>query len=168
MIHPTARIGHGFDAHRFCDGAFVVLCGTKIPYIKGLAGHSDADCAWHALTDAILGAMALGDIGDYFPSSDETWRDEPSSTFLQHANKIIIERGYQVCNCDITIICQQPRINSYRIDMQRQTAQILGIETSCVGIKATTTDGLGFTGRGEGIASQAVVLLTESSNFVES
>lgn len=165
--HRT-RIGHGFDAHRFTDGEFVVLCGTQIPFSRSLAGHSDADCSWHALTDAILGAIALGDIGDHFPSSENKWQNESSAIFLQHANQLIKERGYRVSNCDITIICQSPKINSFRLEMQRQTAKILEIDPSCVSIKATTTDGLGFTGRGEGIASQAVVLLTPLSNSIES
>ncbi len=168
MTKLVTRIGFGLDAHRFTDGEFVVLCGTQIPFTKGLAGHSDADCAWHSLTDAILGALALGDIGDYFPSSECEWRNESSATFLRRANQLIEERGYKVSNCDITIICQLPKISPFKLEMQRQTATVLGIDPNCVSVKATTTDGLGFTGRGEGIASQSVVLLTPFSKSIES
>ena len=168
MTHPVARIGHGYDAHRFNNGEFVVLCGVQIPYSNGLAGYSDADCAWHALTDAFLGALALGDIGDYFPSTDEKWKNEPSSTFLNQTNKMIIKHGYKVSNCDITIICQEPKIKPYRMQMRQETAKVLEIDPKCVSIKATTTDGLGFTGREEGIAVHAIVLLVPSSTTSES
>lgn len=153
-------MGIGFDAHQFTEGTFITLCGIKIPHTQALAGHSDADCAWHALTDAILGALALGDLGDYFPSSDKKWHNEPSSTFLGYANKMIAGHGYKITNCDLTIICQQPKIKPYRTIMRRETAKVLNIDASQVSIKATTTDGLGFTGREEGIATQAVVLLS--------
>lgn len=156
-------MGIGFDAHQFTEGTFITLCGIKIPYTQTLAGHSDADCAWHALTDAILGALALGDLGDYFPSSDKKWHNEPSSTFLEYANQMVFKYGYKINNCDLTIISQQPKIKPFRMIMQRETAKVLNIDAGQVSIKATTTDGLGFTGRVEGIATQAVVLLSPLS-----
>ena len=156
----TPRIGTGFDVHAFGPGEAITLCGVTIPHDRGLKGHSDADVAWHALTDAILGAMALGDIGDHFPPSDPQWRGAPSHLFLKAAADLAAERGYMLSNCDLTLICEAPKIKPHREDMRQQTAELLGLELDAVSVKATTTEQLGFTGRGEGIAAQAVAVLS--------
>ena len=154
------RIGKGFDVHAFEPGNSVTLCGVAIPHLAKLRGHSDADVAWHALTDAILGALALGDIGDHFPPSDPQWKGAPSHVFLERANTLAAECGYRIANCDITLICETPKIQPHRDAMRRSTAELLGLPLDAVSVKATTTEGLGFTGRKEGIAAEAVVLLT--------
>jgi 2-C-methyl-D-erythritol 4-phosphate cytidylyltransferase / 2-C-methyl-D-erythritol 2,4-cyclodiphosphate synthase len=153
------RIGNGFDVHGFEPGDGVILCGVKIPHTKKLQGHSDADAGWHALTDAILGAAALGDIGDHFPPSDPRWKGQDSRTFLVHAVKLAAERGFSIVNADITLMCERPKISPHREAMRARTAEALGIALDCVSVKATTTEKLGFLGREEGIAAQAVVLL---------
>lgn len=150
------RIGTGFDVHRFGDGDHVMLCGVRIPSARGLVGHSDADVGLHALTDAILGAIAGGDIGMHFPPSDPAWRDAPSDVFLRHAVELAASGGGTIVNVDLTVICEAPRIGPHRAAMAANVAGILGIDATRVGIKATTTEGLGFTGRGDGIAAQAV------------
>ncbi|MGE3303025.1 MAG: bifunctional 2-C-methyl-D-erythritol 4-phosphate cytidylyltransferase/2-C-methyl-D-erythritol 2,4-cyclodiphosphate synthase [Hyphomonadaceae bacterium] len=152
-------VGSGFDAHRFGPGDHVTLCGVRIPHGAGLIGHSDADAAWHALTDAILGALGLGDIGDHFPPSDMRWKDAPSELFLAHALKLAVEAGAQLANADITLICEAPRIKPHREAMRARTAAILALPEARVSVKATTTEGLGFLGRGEGLAAQATALL---------
>ena len=150
------RTGTGFDVHKFGDGNAVTLCGVEIPHERALAGHSDADVGMHAITDALLGAIAEGDIGIHFPPSDPRWRGEPSRTFLCHAADLVRERGGSIVNLDLTLICERPRIAPHRESMIRSIAGVLGIEPGRVSVKATTTEGLGFTGRGEGIAAQAV------------
>lgn len=153
------RIGSGFDVHRLAEGKELWLCGVHIPHEKGLAGHSDADVALHALVDALLGAIGDGDIGTHFPPSDPQWKGAPSPLFLAHAAKLVSQAGYAIGNVDLTIICEAPKIGPHREAMRAKLAELLGIESSRVGVKATTTERLGFTGRGEGIAAQAVVSL---------
>lgn len=157
---PAAfRIGQGFDVHRLVEGEELWLCGVQIPHDKGLSGHSDADVAIHALVDAMLGAIGNGDIGTHFPPSDPQWKGAPSPLFLEHAVKLIEEAGYAVGNIDLTVICEAPRIGPHRDAMRAKLAELLCVEISQVSIKATTTERLGFTGRGEGIAAQAIVSL---------
>ena len=153
------RMGSGFDVHAFGPGEHVTLCGIDIPHSHGLAGHSDADVAWHALTDAILGAAALGDIGDHFPPSDPQWKGAPSALFLKHAIKLVEDAGWAVSSCDITIICEAPKVKPSREAMRQSTSDTMGLALDAVSVKATTTEGLGFTGRSEGIAAQAVAVL---------
>lgn len=154
------RVGTGFDVHGFVAGDGVTICGVRIPHTKKLEGHSDADVGWHALTDAILGAAALGDIGYHFPPSDPKWKGASSLVFLQHAAKLAAERGLHVVNTDITLMCEKPKISPHREAMRAATAQALAIPIDAVSVKATTTEKLGFLGREEGIAAQAVVLLS--------
>lgn len=150
------RSGFGIDVHRFTDGDHVVLCGLVIPHTQALEGHSDADVALHALTDALLGAIGAGDIGHHFPPSDAQWRGAASDQFAAHAVKLIKQQGGRIVNVDITIICESPKVGQHRAKMQTRVAEILEISETRVNIKATTTEKLGFTGRGEGIAAQAV------------
>ena len=154
-----SRIGQGFDVHAFTDGDHVTLCGLKIPYERSLAGHSDADVGLHALTDALLGAIADGDIGAHFPPSDPEWRGAASDQFLRDAADRISARGGRIINLDVTIICEAPKIGPHRENMRLRIAEILRIEPERVSVKATTTEGLGFTGRGEGIAAQATAMI---------
>lgn len=154
------RVGQGFDVHRFKEGRQLKLCGRTIPNGPGLDGHSDADVALHAVTDAILGAVARGDIGDHFPESDPEWRDADSAAFVSRAIELAFGDGFSVVNCDLTLIGDRPRIAPYREDLQTSLAEILGVSRSVVSIKATTTEGLGFVGRGEALAALAVVLLS--------
>jgi 2-C-methyl-D-erythritol 4-phosphate cytidylyltransferase/2-C-methyl-D-erythritol 2,4-cyclodiphosphate synthase len=149
------RTGNGFDVHRLIAGDGVYLCGIKIPCEWRLEGHSDADVALHALTDAILGAISAKDIGAHFPPSDPQWRGAESWKFLDHANKLVHQRHGKITHCDITIICEKPKVGPHRDAMVARVAEILGIEQDRVSVKATTTEKLGFTGRGEGIATQA-------------
>ena len=151
------RIGTGFDVHAFSDGDKVILCGIEIPHTRALEGHSDADVAIHALTDAILGAIAEGDIGSHFPPSDPQWRGAPSRVFLEHAVSLVTERNGSIGNIDLTIICEAPKIGVHRDAMRNSLSDILGIDPGRISVKATTTEKLGFTGRGEGIAAQAAV-----------
>ena len=153
------RFGTGFDVHAFEPGPGVTLCGIFIEHGSRLKGHSDADAGWHALTDAILGAVALGDIGDHFPPSDDRWKDADSGVFLSHAIKLAREAGWQLTHCDITLICETPKIKPHREAMRKRTAELSGLQLDAVSIKATTTEGLGFTGRREGIAAQAAATL---------
>lgn len=150
------RTGMGFDAHRFAPGDHVWLCGVKIPHDASLAGHSDADAGLHALTDAILGAIGEGDIGQHFPPTDEKWRGVPSSLFLEHATKLVRAAGGEIAHCDVTLICERPKVSPHRTAMRDRVAEILGIDAHRVSVKATTTEGMGFTGRREGLAAQAV------------
>ncbi len=151
------RTGSGFDVHRFKSGNQVVLCGVQVPHSHALAGHSDADVGLHALTDALLGAIGEGDIGHFFPPSDDQWRGAPSDLFVRHAVDLIAVRGGRIINVDVTLICEAPKIGPHRLVMKDRVADILGICKSRVNVKATTTESLGFTGRGEGIAAQASV-----------
>lgn len=153
------RTGSGYDVHRFTDGDFVTLCGLRVPHDQGLDGHSDADVGLHALTDAILGALAAGDIGSHFPPSDPQWRGADSAKFLRHAADLVAARGGIIAHADITIICERPKIGPHRTAMTSRVAGILGIAVDRVSVKATTTERLGFTGRGEGIAAQAVATI---------
>lgn len=157
---PTIRVGTGFDVHGFEPGDAVILCGVHIPHTKKLEGHSDADAGWHALTDAILGALALGDIGDHFPPSDPQWKGTASVKFLKHAVKLAHDRGYRVANADITILAERPKIAPHREAMRAATAEAMNVPLDAVSVKATTTEKLGFVGREEGIAAQASVLLS--------
>jgi 2-C-methyl-D-erythritol 4-phosphate cytidylyltransferase / 2-C-methyl-D-erythritol 2,4-cyclodiphosphate synthase len=157
------RTGTGFDVHRLVIGEELWLCGVKVDYPLGLSGHSDADVALHALTDAILGALALGDIGEHFPSIDAQWRGASSGQFLQHAVKCAADKGYALGNADITIICEAPKIGAYRAAMRAQIAQIIGVDIDQISVKATTTERLGFTGRGEGIAAQAIATMVKEA-----
>jgi 2-C-methyl-D-erythritol 4-phosphate cytidylyltransferase/2-C-methyl-D-erythritol 2,4-cyclodiphosphate synthase len=150
------RSGTGFDVHRLVTGEQLWLCGVLIPYDKGLSGHSDADVAMHALTDAMLGALALGDIGDHFPPSDPQWKGASSDRFLAHALKLAREMGFELANADITIICEAPKIGPHRLAMRARIAEIIDTDIDRISVKATTTEMLGFTGRGEGIAAQAI------------
>lgn len=150
------RTGMGFDVHRFGSGDHVMLCGVAVPHEAGLEGHSDADVAFHALTDALLGAIGDGDIGSHFPPSDPAWRGVASDTFVAHAGRLINDRGGQINNVDVTIICERPKIGPHREAMRDQIATVLRIPVDRVSVKATTTERLGFTGRQEGIAAQAV------------
>ena len=153
------RTGMGFDAHRFIPGDHVWLCGVKIPHDNMLEGHSDADAGLHALTDAILGAIAAGDIGQHFPPSDAKWRNANSAMFLEHAVNLVHAKGGALVHCDITLICERPKIGPHRAAMQARVAEILTVDPSRIAIKATTTEGMGFTGRGEGLAAQAVATI---------
>ena len=149
------RTGSGFDVHRFCAGDRLWLCGVEIAHDQGLEGHSDADVGLHALTDAILGAAALGDIGQHFPPTDPKWKGASSHVFLAHAATLVRNRGGEIGNVDVTIICERPKVSPHRDAMARRIAAILDIDHTRVSVKATTTEGLGFTGRREGIAAQA-------------
>ena len=153
------RIGHGYDVHAFGDGAHVTLGGVRLPHDRGLQAHSDGDVAIHALCDAILGALALGDIGHHFPPSDPAWKDADSLHFLRHCKQLMDDHGMALGNADITIVCERPKIAPHLAAMRSALAAALGADVDCVSVKATTTEQLGFTGRGEGIAAHAVCLL---------
>ncbi len=150
------RVATGFDVHRFGPGDKVMLCGLAVPHSQGLVGHSDADVGLHALTDALLGTISAGDIGSHFPPSDPQWKGAPSARFLSHAAALLAARGAAIVNVDVTIICERPKIGPHRAAMAARLAEILGIAVERVSVKATTTDRLGFTGRGEGISAQAI------------
>lgn len=149
-------VGYGYDVHRFEPGDHVWLCGVKVPHSHALEGHSDADAGLHALTDALLGAIGAGDIGVHFPPSDPQWKDAPSAKFLAHAAKLVADAGGAIVNVDITVICERPKIGPHRPVMIRRLSEILDMPPARINIKATTTEGLGFTGRREGLAAQAV------------
>ena len=153
------RIGMGYDVHRLTEGRPLIIGGVEIPYERGLLGHSDADVLLHAVMDAILGAAALGDIGKHFPDSDDAYKGISSMKLLEHVMKLMKEEGYQVGNLDATIIAQRPKMAGYIPDMRKNIAEVLHIPVSAVNVKATTEEGLGFTGEGLGIAAQAVCLL---------
>ena len=146
----------GFDAHRFSPGDHVWLCGVKVPHDHRLTGHSDADAGLHALTDAVLGCIGAGDIGQHFPPSDEQWRGAPSWKFLDHAAALVAQKGGRILHCDVTLICERPKIGPHRDAMRARIAEILGLDMEKVSVKATTTEGMGYTGRGEGLAAQAM------------
>lgn len=153
------RTGTGFDVHKFEDGDHVWLCGVKVPHTQKLEGHSDADVGLHALTDAILGAICDGDIGTHFPPSDPRWKGADSSQFLAHAAELVRARGGVIAHVDVTLICERPKVGPHRPAMVARMAEILGIDPGRVSVKATTTEGLGFTGRREGIAAQAAATI---------
>lgn len=153
------RIGHGYDVHRLVEGRRLVLGGVEIPWEKGLLGHSDADVLLHALMDAILGAAALGDIGRHFPDSDERYAGADSRMLLGEVARLLHASGFRLVNADCTILAQRPKLMGYIPQMRRNIAQMLGVDLSAVSVKATTEEGLGFTGDGSGIAAHAVVLI---------
>ena len=153
---PSIRIGMGFDVHRLVEGEELWLGGIRLDHSKGLSGHSDADVALHAIVDALLGAVANGDIGSHFPPSDPRWKGASSDRFLEHAARLVREAGYGVGNVDLTIICEAPKIGPHRDAMRTRIADLLGVDIALVSVKATTTERLGLTGRGEGIAAQAI------------
>ena len=155
----TIRIGSGYDVHAFIEGRPLILGGITIPHTHGLAGHSDADTVIHAIVDALLGAAALGDIGSHFPSSDERWANRPSTVFLTYAAELLSAQHWHINNIDATIIAERPKLSPYISAMCVHLAEHLQLSIEQVSIKATTTDGLGFTGRREGIACQAVALI---------
>ena len=156
------RIGHGFDMHAFGDGDHLMLGGVRVPFGRGIEAHSDGDVLIHALCDAMLGALALGDIGRHFPPSDPQWKDADSRTFLRHCNRLLRERGWKLGNADITVVCEQPKLGPHADAMRAALADELGIDLDAVSVKATTTERLGATGRGEGIAAHAVCLLVRA------
>jgi 2-C-methyl-D-erythritol 4-phosphate cytidylyltransferase/2-C-methyl-D-erythritol 2,4-cyclodiphosphate synthase len=153
---PAFRVGSGYDVHRLEEGEELWLCGVKIEHSHGLSGHSDADVAIHALVDALLGAIGAGDIGQHFPPNDPQWRGASSDRFLVHAVELVGEAGYAVTNIDVTLICEAPKIGPHRQAMRDRLAELIGIDRALVSVKATTTEKLGFTGRSEGIAAQAI------------
>jgi 2-C-methyl-D-erythritol 2,4-cyclodiphosphate synthase len=155
------RIGSGIDVHAFGPGDFLMLGGVRIPHARGVVAHSDGDVVLHALCDALLGAAGLGDIGQHFSDRDPRWRGADSGVFVEQVMSLLRERGLRVGNADLTVLGEEPRVAPHREAMRRRIAQLLGVEPASVNIKATTTERLGFLGRAEGIAAQAVVLLTE-------
>ena len=155
----TIRIGFGYDVHAFATGRPLILGGVTIPFERGLSGHSDADTVIHAIVDALLGAAGLGDIGQHFPSTDEHWKNQPSSVFLDHTYELIYQEHYVINNIDATIVAEQPKLAPYIQAMRTHLAEHLHLTREQVSVKATTTDGLGFAGRKEGVACYAVVLL---------
>lgn len=158
-IPPRIRIGQGFDVHAFGDGDHLMLGGVRVPHARGVLAHSDGDVVIHALCDALLGALALGDIGRHFPPGDPQWAGADSRAFLRRCNALIRERGWQVGNADLTVICERPKVGPHADAMRTAMAEDLGVDTDAISVKATTAESLGFTGRGEGIAAQAVCLL---------
>ena len=156
------RIGQGFDVHAFGDGDHVMLGGVRVPHARGVLAHSDGDVVLHALCDAILGALALGDIGIHFPPSDARWKGADSRALLRHCDALVRERSWKVGNCDLTVVCERPKVGPHAMAMRETIAADLGIDIDRVSVKATTTETLGFTGRGEGIAAQAVCLLVRA------
>jgi 2-C-methyl-D-erythritol 2,4-cyclodiphosphate synthase len=155
----TIRVGSGYDVHAFTQGRPLILGGVTIPFGHGLAGHSDADTVIHAIVDALLGAAALGDIGSHFPSNDPRWKDQPSAVFLTYTIDLLHQHNWTIGNIDVTIVAERPKLSPYIQDMRAHVAQYLRIDREQVSIKATTTDGLGFAGRREGIACYAVALI---------
>lgn len=159
------RIGQGYDVHRLTEGRKLILGGVEIPYEKGLLGHSDADVLIHAIMDALLGAAALGDIGQHFPDTDEQYKGISSIILLERVGELLRQNGYLIENIDSTIIAQKPKLLSYRPKMEENISRALGLEKSQISVKATTEEGLGFTGAGEGIAAQAMCLLSSVADY---
>jgi 2-C-methyl-D-erythritol 4-phosphate cytidylyltransferase/2-C-methyl-D-erythritol 2,4-cyclodiphosphate synthase len=155
------RMGNGYDVHAFTEGDHVMLCGVSVPHSKALLGHSDADVGMHALTDAIYGALAEGDIGRHFPPSDPQWKGAASEIFLAHAGRLASEKGYRISNADVTLVCERPKIGPHALTMAAELARILDLATDRISVKATTSERLGFTGREEGIAALATVTLVK-------
>jgi 2-C-methyl-D-erythritol 2,4-cyclodiphosphate synthase len=153
------RVGIGYDSHRFADGRKLILGGVEIPHDLGLSGHSDADAVAHAVTDAMLGAAALGDIGTHFPPSDDTFKDADSIALLRKANELLEAKGYQVVNVDVTVICEAPKIGPHALAMREKLAAALGIGVKHVSVKGKTNEGMGWIGRGEGIAVMATAMI---------
>lgn len=153
---PQLRVGCGYDVHKLVAERRLVLCGVEVPYELGLLGHSDADVALHALMDALLGAAALGDIGKHFPDTDERFKGADSMRLTEHVVQLLAEAGWRINNVDVTIIAQRPKLAGFIPAMREQVAKVLGVQADAVNVKATTTEKLGFTGRGEGIAAEAV------------
>jgi 2-C-methyl-D-erythritol 2,4-cyclodiphosphate synthase len=163
-LNPQIRIGFGYDVHEFTDNRKLILGGVEIPHTKGLLGHSDADVLLHAICDAMLGALALGDIGMHFPDTDEKYKDADSKKLLKHVDELIHANGYEVSNIDSSILLQKPKLSPYVNEMRRTISEIVNISVAHISIKATTTEGLGFVGREEGCAAHAVVLLNKNEN----
>ena len=159
----TVRIGQGFDVHAFTDGDHIMLGGVRIAHDRGFAAHSDGDVLIHAICDALLGACALGDIGHHFPPNDPQWENCASHVFLSHCQKLIHETGFVIGNIDTTIIAEQPKIQPHVVHIQQRLAEILDLDVNLISVKATTTERLGFTGREEGIAAQAICLIQKNS-----
>lgn len=159
MIVPI-RIGQGIDVHAFEEGSFVTLAGVQIPHTHGLKAHSDGDVVLHALSDALLGALALGDIGQHFPDTDDNFKGADSRVLLKHVYQLILDRGYRLANADITVACERPKLAKHNLIMRQSIADVLDVDVNQVSIKATTTEALGFTGRQEGILATATVLVT--------
>ena len=155
----TIRIGSGYDVHAFTTGRPLILGGITIPFDYGLSGHSDADTVIHAIVDALLGAATLGDIGSHFPSNDPRWKDQPSTVFLDYTHNFLCQQGWEINNLDATIVAERPKLAPYILSMRTHLAEHLHLDIAQVSVKATTTDGLGFAGRGEGIACYAVALI---------
>ncbi|MEG3191948.1 2-C-methyl-D-erythritol 2,4-cyclodiphosphate synthase [Lysobacter sp. D1-1-M9] len=156
------RIGQGFDVHAFGDGDHLMLGGVRVPHSRGIVAHSDGDVVIHALCDAMLGALALGDIGQHFPPGDARWQGADSRAFLRHCTGLVSERGWRVGNADITVVCERPKVAPHAPAMREVLASDLGVALDALSIKATTSERLGFTGRGEGIAAMAVCLLVRA------
>jgi 2-C-methyl-D-erythritol 2,4-cyclodiphosphate synthase len=154
-----SRVGLGYDSHRFAPGRPLLLGGVKIPHDLGLAGHSDADAVLHAIMDALLGAAAMGDIGQHFSDRDERWKDADSATLLEHVMALLADRGLRVGNCDVTVISEMPKLSPHKAAMQARIAQLLKVEIGAVCVKAKTNEGMGWIGAGEGLAAIAVVML---------
>ena len=155
----TIRIGHGYDVHRLVEGRKLILGGVAIPFARGLEGHSDADVLLHALCDALLGSLSLGDLGIHFPDTDPRYKDSDSVELLKRVTSMVKEKGFNLGNIDATIVAEQPKVSGYIAQMKDTIAHTTGIDRDQISIKATTTEGLGFVGRGEGIAAHAVVLV---------
>ena len=162
MSLPELKIGHGYDVHRLIEDRKLVLGGVEIPYKKGLLGHSDADVLAHALMDALLGAMRAGDIGQLFPDTDPAYEGADSMVLLSHVMQLVRDKGFELVDCDCTVAAQAPKLLPYREAMRNRMAEVMGVTPDKVGVKATTTEGLGFVGQQEGIAAWAVVLLGRS------
>lgn len=160
----SIRIGQGYDVHRFGEGDHLMLGGIKVPYIQGFIAHSDGDVLIHALCDALLGALSLGDIGHHFPDTDSAYKNIDSSMLLKHVMRLLHDEGYELVNMDATLIAQAPKLAPYIDDMRQSLAECMQVEKDQVSIKATTTETLGFTGRKEGIAAQVVVLVSKSTH----
>ncbi len=159
MIIPI-RIGQGLDVHAFEEGEFVTLAGIQIPHSHGLKAHSDGDVVLHALSDALLGALALGDIGQHFPDTDPEFKGADSRKLLKHVYQLILDRGYRLNNADITVACERPKLAKHNLEMRQSIADVLNVDVTQISVKATTTEKLGFTGRQEGILSTATVLIS--------
>ena len=159
MIVPI-RIGQGMDVHAFEEGDFVTLAGVQIPHTHGLKAHSDGDVVLHALCDALLGALALGDIGQHFPDTDAEFKGADSRKLLKHVYQLILDRGYKLNNADITVACERPKLAKHNLEMRQSIADVLDVDVTQISVKATTTEKLGFTGRQEGILSTATVLIS--------
>lgn len=158
----SIRIGQGLDVHAFEEGTFVTLAGIQIPHTQGLKAHSDGDVVLHALCDALLGALALGDIGQHFPDTDPKFKGADSGVLLQHVYDMILQRHYVLANADITVACERPKLAKHNLVMRENIAKLLQVDVSQISIKATTTEALGFTGRQEGILATATVLITST------